>query len=157
MFGESIPGPVLDKNLEQKCCPQNFGRIIFLDKYLVCLWADLESNLRSNELKGNQTFQALLLRHMSRGAIHYADMPPGPTPLITGAGERVTITAFPHEVIVLIMIIIFIMIIMIIPVIIIMILIIRMNVLYCRCMWAAYWLLPRFKIFLISNISISIY
>jgi len=42
--------------------------------------------------------QALLLRHMSRGAIHYADMPPGPTPLITGAGERVTITAFPHEV-----------------------------------------------------------
>ena len=52
----------------------------------------------SNVLCRLHHHQALLLRHMSRGAIHYADMPPGPTPLITGAGERVTITAFPHEV-----------------------------------------------------------
>ena len=54
MFGESIPGPVLDINLQQNCCPQNFGLIILFDKYLVCLWADLESNVRSNELKGMQ-------------------------------------------------------------------------------------------------------
>ena len=60
-------------------------------------------------LKSNS--QALLLRHMSRGAIHYADMPPGPTPLITGAGEKVTITAFPHEVIIVVIIIIIIIII----------------------------------------------
>ena len=156
MFGESIPGPVLDINLQQNCCPQNFGRIIFLTNILSVFELILNliwDQMNWRECKWNQTFQALLLRHMSRGAIHYADMPPGPTPLITGAGERVTITAFPHEVIVLIMIIIFIM---IIHVIIIMILIIRMNVLYCRCMWAAYWLLPRFKIFLISNITISI-
>ena len=39
--------------------------------------------------------QAVLLRHVTSGALHAADLPPGPTPLITGAGERVTITNLP--------------------------------------------------------------
>ena len=32
------------------------------------------------------------------GALISGDLPPGPTPLVTGAGQRVTITAFPHQV-----------------------------------------------------------
>jgi len=42
--------------------------------------------------------QSILLRHASKGALHTADFPPGPTPLITGAGEKVTATAFPRHV-----------------------------------------------------------
>jgi uncharacterized surface protein with fasciclin (FAS1) repeats len=42
--------------------------------------------------------QSILLRHATKGVLHSADFPLGPTPLITGAGERVTVTAFPHHV-----------------------------------------------------------
>lgn len=42
--------------------------------------------------------QSVLLRHVTRGALHSGDFPPGPTPLVTGAGERVTVTAFPNQV-----------------------------------------------------------
>ena len=63
---------------------------------------------------------------MSRGAIHYADMPPGPTPLITGAGEKVTITAFPHEVTIILN---FIIIVIIIPLIIIILIIVVVIIL----------------------------
>ena len=34
---------------------------------------------------------------MISGALISGDLPPGPTPLVTGAGQRVTITAFPHQ------------------------------------------------------------
>merc|ERR1740123_654688 len=44
------------------------------------------------------SLQGLLLRHMTSGALISGDLPPGPTPLVTGAGQRVTITAFPHQV-----------------------------------------------------------
>ena len=36
--------------------------------------------------------KATLLRHMTRGAITSADLPPGAVPLVTGAGEKVTVT-----------------------------------------------------------------
>jgi len=42
--------------------------------------------------------QSILLRHLTKGALFTFDFPPGPTPLITGAGERVTVTAFPNHV-----------------------------------------------------------
>jgi len=42
--------------------------------------------------------QSVLLRHVTRGALHSGDFPPGPTPMVTGAGERVTVTAFPNQV-----------------------------------------------------------
>lgn len=49
-------------------------------------------------LSDRVALQAVLLRHVTRGALHSADFPPGPTPLVTGAGERVTVTAFPSQV-----------------------------------------------------------
>ena len=67
---------------------------------------------------------------MSRGAIHYADMPPGPTPLITGAGERVTITAFPHEVIIIIVVAV----VVVVVVVVVGVVVVNTNILYCRCM-----------------------
>ena len=36
--------------------------------------------------------KTLLLKHMTRGVIHSIDLPAGAVPLITGAGERVTVT-----------------------------------------------------------------
>ena len=32
------------------------------------------------------------------GSLTSGDLPTGPTPLVTGAGQRVIITAFPHQV-----------------------------------------------------------
>ena len=49
-------------------------------------------------LSDHVALQAVLLRHVTRGALISADFPPGPTPLVTGAGERVTVTAFPNQV-----------------------------------------------------------
>ena len=69
---------------------------------------------------------------MSRGAIHYADMPPGPTPLITGAGERVTITAFPHEVIIIIVVAV--VVVVVVVVVGVVVVVVNTNILYCRCM-----------------------
>ena len=48
------------------------------------------------ELLGDPVaLKAILLRHMTRGIIHSVDLPPGAVPLITGAGERVTVTKLP--------------------------------------------------------------
>ena len=88
---------------------------------------------------------------MSRGAIHYADMPPGPTPLITGAGERVTITAFPHEVNFIIVVAV-----VVVVAVGVVVVVVNTNILYCRCMSAAYWQLPRSTIFLNINIFYAI-
>ena len=49
-------------------------------------------------LSDRVALQSVLLRHVTRGALHSLDFPPGPTPLVTGAGERVTVTAFPNQV-----------------------------------------------------------
>jgi len=49
-------------------------------------------------LSDKVALQSVLLRHMSRGALLSKAFPPGPTPLVTGAGERVTVTAFPNQV-----------------------------------------------------------
>lgn len=49
-------------------------------------------------LSDRVALQSVLLRHVTRGALFSSDFPPGPTPLITGAGERVTVTAFPNQV-----------------------------------------------------------
>ena len=49
-------------------------------------------------LSDRVALQSVLLRHVTRGALHSGDFPPGPTPLVTGAGERVTVTAFPNQV-----------------------------------------------------------
>jgi len=49
-------------------------------------------------LSDKVALQSVLLRHMSRGALISSAFPPGPTPLVTGAGERVTVTAFPNQV-----------------------------------------------------------
>jgi len=48
-------------------------------------------------LQDKVALQALMLRHMTKGALLSPSLPPGPTPLITGAGERVTLTALPHH------------------------------------------------------------
>jgi len=42
--------------------------------------------------------KAVLLRHMTKGAIHSVDLPAGAIPLITGAGERVTLTRLPTSI-----------------------------------------------------------
>ena len=42
--------------------------------------------------------KTLLLKHMTRGVIHSIDLPAGAVPLITGAGERVTVTKLPTAV-----------------------------------------------------------
>ena len=49
-------------------------------------------------LSDKVALQSVLLRHMTRGALISKAFPPGPTPLVTGAGERVTVTAFPNQV-----------------------------------------------------------
>jgi len=49
-------------------------------------------------LSDKVALQSVLLRHMSRGPLISKAFPPGPTPLVTGAGERVTVTAFPNQV-----------------------------------------------------------
>ena len=49
-------------------------------------------------LSDKVALQSVLLRHMTRGALISSAFPPGPTPLVTGAGERVTVTAFPNQV-----------------------------------------------------------
>ena len=49
-------------------------------------------------LSDRVALQSVLLRHMTRGALISKAFPPGPTPLVTGAGERVTVTAFPNQV-----------------------------------------------------------
>jgi len=49
-------------------------------------------------LSDKVALQSTLLRHLTKGALHTTDFPPGPTPLITGAGERVTVTALPNHV-----------------------------------------------------------
>merc|ERR1712098_758793 len=49
-------------------------------------------------LQDKVALQALMLRHMTKGALLSPSLPPGPTPLITGAGERVTLTALPHHI-----------------------------------------------------------
>jgi len=49
-------------------------------------------------LHDRMALMALLLRHTTKGALHSEDFPPGPTPVITGAGERVTATAFPRHI-----------------------------------------------------------
>ena len=42
--------------------------------------------------------QLSLLRHMTKGDIKSSSFPSGSTPLVTGAGERLTITTFPRQV-----------------------------------------------------------
>ena len=42
--------------------------------------------------------QLTLLRHMTKGNILSANFPPGSTPLVTGAGEKLTVTTFPQQV-----------------------------------------------------------
>ena len=49
-------------------------------------------------LSDKVALQSILLRHTTRGALLSKAFPPGPTPLVTGAGERVTVTAFPNQV-----------------------------------------------------------
>ena len=42
--------------------------------------------------------QLTLLRHLTKGDIRSSSFPSGSTPLVTGAGERLTITTFPRQV-----------------------------------------------------------
>jgi len=42
--------------------------------------------------------KATLLRHMTRGAITSADLPPGAVPLVTRAGGKVTVTRLPSAI-----------------------------------------------------------
>ena len=42
--------------------------------------------------------QLTLLRHLTKGDIQSSSFPSGSTPLVTGAGERLTITTFPRQV-----------------------------------------------------------
>ena len=39
-----------------------------------------------------------MLRHMTKGRLTSARFPEGSTPLVTGAGERLTLTKFPRQV-----------------------------------------------------------
>ena len=56
------------------------------------------TNYAHNKYLSERRPQGLLLRHMTSGALLSGDLPPGPAPLVTGAGQRVTITTFPHQV-----------------------------------------------------------
>ena len=49
-------------------------------------------------LSNPDQLQATLLRHLSKGRILSDSFPEGSTPLVTGAGEQVTITTFPDQI-----------------------------------------------------------
>ena len=71
-------------------------QVVNLGKDLSSSWTNPPS--AQALLSDRVALQSVLLRHVTRGALHSADFPPGPTPLVTGAGERVTVTAFPNQV-----------------------------------------------------------
>ena len=49
-------------------------------------------------ISNQEELQLTLLRHMTKGSLPSSRFPEGSTPLVTGAGERVTVTAFPNQV-----------------------------------------------------------
>ena len=87
----TVKALLVDSNLCMAPC-----QVVNLGKDLRSSWTNPPS--AQALLSDRVALQSVLLRHVTRGALHSADFPPGPTPLVTGAGERVTVTAFPNQV-----------------------------------------------------------
>ena len=49
-------------------------------------------------ISNQEELQLSLLRHMTKGRLPSSRFPKGSTPLVTGAGERLTLTKFPSQV-----------------------------------------------------------
>ena len=49
-------------------------------------------------ISNREELQLTLLRHMTKGRLPSSRFPEGSTPLVTGAGERLTLTKFPSQV-----------------------------------------------------------
>ena len=49
-------------------------------------------------ISNQEELQLTLLRHMTKGHLPSSRFPEGSTPLVTGAGERLTLTKFPSQV-----------------------------------------------------------
>ena len=49
-------------------------------------------------ISNQEELQLTLLRHMTKGSLPSSRFPEGSTPLVTGAGERLTLTKFPSQV-----------------------------------------------------------
>ena len=49
-------------------------------------------------ISNQEELQLTLLRHMTKGRLPSSRFPEGSTPLVTGAGERLTLTKFPSQV-----------------------------------------------------------
>merc|ERR1712032_486361 len=58
----------------------------------------LPTPLFKSLLEKPKELQLALLRHLTKGDIKSSSFPSGSTPLVTGAGERLTITTFPRQV-----------------------------------------------------------
>lgn len=57
----------------------------------------LPTPLFKSLLSKPKELQMTLLRHMTKGRIVSSSFPSGSTPLITGAGEKLTVTTFPSQ------------------------------------------------------------